>query len=258
MTAGIQSVTTRADACECSATRPPAVLVFHGRNVTNEPLLVPGSGTVQFGGNRRVCFDVESVERGPATLARVCVVTGSGSGDCGFHFEVGKRYAVYAHPAALEIAGTPISVPDVAGETGICDQTRRLEDPRRGRTALTRLLVAILALGLALGVLQFALLRIGVQRWGVRIVEGLAVLCIGAAIGTVAIPRLFREEMFLEVTSPFRGGCGGRLEAVQVSLGTVASHGDGSYEMKCGDRFRLSPAVELYCTCVVTDDRTPR
>ncbi|WP_153801166.1 hypothetical protein [Foetidibacter luteolus] len=42
---------------------------------------------------------VEKMYKGRATKSTVFVYTGSGGGDCGFHFELGGRYIIYANTA---------------------------------------------------------------------------------------------------------------------------------------------------------------
>jgi hypothetical protein len=66
----------------------------------------------------RICFVVESVSKGYRTDG-ACVRTGVGDGDCGYPFEVGGRYQVFAHRA-----NRPWS--ELVFETGFCDETRKL------------------------------------------------------------------------------------------------------------------------------------
>jgi hypothetical protein len=65
--------------------------------------------------SRRVRFDVERGLRGIAP-GQSDVVTGMGGGDCGYKFEVGKRYVVYAWRS-----------PEGRLSTGICSRTRPIE-----------------------------------------------------------------------------------------------------------------------------------
>jgi len=63
----------------------------------------------------RVWKGCEAVE-GEERPRRVDLVTGSGGGDCGYHFEAGKRYLVYAYEGS-----------DGVLTTGTCSRTSNLE-----------------------------------------------------------------------------------------------------------------------------------
>lgn len=83
--------TTPAFACSCAeATQAEqfenATAVFFGK-VTN---------ISQDGGSRSVDFDVSKSQKG-SVAENVTVLTGWGDADCGFNFEVGREYAVYAY-----------------------------------------------------------------------------------------------------------------------------------------------------------------
>jgi hypothetical protein len=60
-----------------------------------------------FGGHRAVTFNVLRAYRGDAS-GKVSVLTGLGGGDCGFDFETGKQYLVYASRVNTEILFTSI------------------------------------------------------------------------------------------------------------------------------------------------------
>jgi hypothetical protein len=66
----------------------------------------------------QVTLDVASFHKG-AEQSHVLLTTGVGGGDCGFDFEIGKKYLVYAYA-------------DESGylSTGICSGTRLLEESR--------------------------------------------------------------------------------------------------------------------------------
>src|SRR5262249_32372849 len=64
----------------------------------------------------KVCFVVEQMITG-AQMDFVCVRTGVGGGDCGYPFELGRRYKVFAHLDQGSLLGL---------KTGICDETAPL------------------------------------------------------------------------------------------------------------------------------------
>ena len=79
----------------------------------------PPSGALsmtEFGSHRAVTFNVLRAYRGNAS-GNVSVLTGLGGGDCGFDFETGKQYLVYASRINTEILFT-----------SICSGTSSLED----------------------------------------------------------------------------------------------------------------------------------
>lgn len=110
---------TDARACSCIETAPAceavwkSALVFSGQVL--EITAVPNQHGPQFFPERRVRFSLERMWRGEAA-AEVYVMTGAGSGDCGYDFKPGERYLVYTHWQA----GVPW--------TGICGRTRRLAE----------------------------------------------------------------------------------------------------------------------------------
>lgn len=77
------------------------------RRLGGDPPSRPGWGY-------RVAFEVEETFKGRA-MSTVEVDTGYGGGDCGYPFEVGRRYVVFAQGA------------DEALGTGICSSTAPLE-----------------------------------------------------------------------------------------------------------------------------------
>lgn len=60
-----------------------------------------------FGSHRAVTFNVRRAYRGNAS-GNITVLTGLGGGDCGFDFETGKQYLVYASRVNTEILFTSI------------------------------------------------------------------------------------------------------------------------------------------------------
>lgn len=64
---------------------------------------------------KRVFFDVSKVWKGE-NVNEIVVVTGNGAGDCGFHFEEGEEYIVYAHQSNSYSGARMLT-------TSICDLT---------------------------------------------------------------------------------------------------------------------------------------
>ncbi|CAG7625951.1 hypothetical protein ACFQI7_14110 [Paenibacillus allorhizosphaerae] len=87
----------------CSCARPQDVVaqfsrsqeVFAGRVLeVKEQRYLNGSVT------RAVLFEVSHIWKG-GNESQIIIHTGSGGGDCGFHFEKSKEYLVYAHPSTM-------------------------------------------------------------------------------------------------------------------------------------------------------------
>jgi hypothetical protein len=102
----------------CSCAQPQAVkdqfsrseAVFSGKVLeVKEQRNVNGSMT------KAALFDVSRIWKG-GTDSQIIVHTGSGGGDCGFNFEKGKDYLVYAAPSSM-YGGKELLV------TIICDRT---------------------------------------------------------------------------------------------------------------------------------------
>jgi hypothetical protein len=88
-------------ACSCALT--PTVeaqfirseAVFAGRVVeVKEQRNLNGSMT------KAALFEVSRIWKG-GSESQIIIHTGSGGGDCGYHFEEGKEYLVYAHPSNM-------------------------------------------------------------------------------------------------------------------------------------------------------------
>lgn len=107
----------RAEACTCVVGAPicdtfwKTDAVFAGEVLEIAP--IPNPSGRQFMAHKRVRFRVEQSWRG-AVEGTVEITTGSGGGDCGYGFEKGERYLVYA------------SARDGALSTSICSRTRPL------------------------------------------------------------------------------------------------------------------------------------
>lgn len=97
-------------ACSCAGPAPPSeafdesAAVFAGK--------VAGIESSNYG--KIVHFDAERAWKG-VTQSAITVTTGAGGGDCGYGFEEGKEYLVYAYGTG------PLS-------TGICGRTQPIMD----------------------------------------------------------------------------------------------------------------------------------
>lgn len=120
-----------ADACSCLQPGPPcqeywrADAVFAGRVTAIDPVPDPGwsPDSAPFYAlpmSRRVTFAIVEGFRG-VTGKSVEVFTGSGGGDCGYDFEVGRAYVVYA--TRMPRTATGEIAKDARLHTGICSRT---------------------------------------------------------------------------------------------------------------------------------------
>lgn len=108
-------------ACDCVNAGPPCKAfkatpnVFTGRVTRISTIQVKMPSSVGYP-QQLVQLQIARNYRGQEGKSTVEVVTGEGGGDCGFSFEEGKQYLVYAYPHAA------------SGElyTGICQRTRLL------------------------------------------------------------------------------------------------------------------------------------
>jgi hypothetical protein len=114
---------TEVNACSCRGPRPPceayweASAVFIGTVTSNStiPLKIEGHQYQQ----RSVTFAIETAFRGVEGSSTE-VITGIGGGDCGFSFQGGSRYLVYAYT----------NPEDKKLHTSICSRTRALSRAR--------------------------------------------------------------------------------------------------------------------------------
>jgi hypothetical protein len=121
---------SRADACSCVGGLPicqtfwEADAVFAGEVLSIDP--VPDGADPAFS-RKRVRFQVQETWRG-GVEGVVEIRTGAGGGDCGYRFERGETYLVYAHGHEGTLS------------TSICTRTKKLaaatEDLQYIRTAL--------------------------------------------------------------------------------------------------------------------------
>jgi len=110
-------------ACDCVNAGPPCKAfkatpnVFTGRVTRISTIQVELQKGESYPQNL-VVLEIDRNYRGQEGKSTVEVVTGHGGGDCGFLFEEGKRYLVYAypHPATGKLY------------TGICQRTRLLSE----------------------------------------------------------------------------------------------------------------------------------
>ena len=96
----------------------------------------------------QVIVDVANFHKG-AEQSNVLLTTGVGGGDCGFDFEIGKKYLIYAYA-------------DESGQlsTGICSDTRLLEESR-ANVLPTKFCGHIATTGLNMEDSQVFLFRVG-------------------------------------------------------------------------------------------------
>ncbi len=113
-----------AAACSCVEPGPPAAeavradAVFAGEVVGVEPVARQGLPRL------RVTFALTAVWKGVPEGDTVSVHTARDSSTCGYPFELGERYLVYAHATPDGLA------------TGICSRTRRESAAAPDRAAL--------------------------------------------------------------------------------------------------------------------------
>jgi hypothetical protein len=114
-----------AQACSCLFSSAPCQTywntpaVFTGMVMEVEDIRIPVGGDMDvFMRKKRIHFSVKESFRGNVS-GIVEIATGSGGGDCGYNFEQGKSYIVYAGK-------------NDAGEltTGICTRTRPIEEAK--------------------------------------------------------------------------------------------------------------------------------
>jgi Tissue inhibitor of metalloproteinase/Prealbumin-like fold domain len=116
----------KAQACSCAPSGPPCQAFWQADAVfiatVKSKSIVP---TQADGETKRgeqlvsVIFLVDEVYRGLLGGSDVEVFTGMGGGDCGFNFEKGRRYLVYAQDYQNKL------------RTGICSRTRLLTDAKK-------------------------------------------------------------------------------------------------------------------------------
>lgn len=111
-------------ACSCERSRdggtvsprPDQIFVGRVRDLRQVHIDVTPSYESESGSYLKVCFVVEQVVSG-VPMDFVCIRTGLGGGDCGYRFELGRRYKIFARLSRGSLLGF---------ETGICDETSPL------------------------------------------------------------------------------------------------------------------------------------
>jgi hypothetical protein len=136
---------TDAVACSCIqvgdalAAVPETDAVFRARALTSMMVLVNDDGTIVYKTGRQsptgfvrrlVVLRIEELFKG-AVAPLIVLVTGSGGGDCGYVFEDGKEYLVFAEMTSDKRMKTVVSSSEVL-TTSICTFTQ----PAAGATAL--------------------------------------------------------------------------------------------------------------------------
>ncbi len=119
-------------ACSCAATPSPrqalreATAVFTGEVISKEVFEVKDEyGTQPI---VRVTFAISRIWKG-VKGAEIIVHTSGWSPSCGFSFEQGKKYLVYAYPDRWKLNVL---------ETGICNRTKELNGAARDLRAIGR------------------------------------------------------------------------------------------------------------------------
>lgn len=122
MVAGIVAGPTAASACSCA--EPPGVeeelersdAVFSGKaiEVDEKPALFSAS-------TRTIIFQVGQIWKG-IEQSQVEITTGQGGGDCGFKFNMGQEYLVYA--VKSEMYGTNELITIICDRTAVLSQAQ--------------------------------------------------------------------------------------------------------------------------------------
>jgi hypothetical protein len=126
MLAGVDAV-----ACTCAVPDPGLPLKRQVRMALNESRAVFSGKVLEVTEDTEtlsvvVRIKVERVWKG-SPPAQVSIFTGRGGGDCGYGFEVGESYLVYAHKRGEDGLGT-----------NICQRTAKLSEASKDLRALGR------------------------------------------------------------------------------------------------------------------------
>lgn len=112
-------------------------IVFVGRVVSNQPYELKkeplGEGFIDIYYHNEVTFEVTQWFKGTSTSTQI-IYSGVGGGDCGFHFEVGEQYIVYAtnDGVYMELGSSKM-------QTNVCDRTNKLSELAADLTELGKL-----------------------------------------------------------------------------------------------------------------------
>ncbi|MDR6549731.1 hypothetical protein [Paenibacillus qinlingensis] len=116
-------------ACSCAQPQTVEEQLSHSEAVfAGRVLEVKVQSNAKSGSTKAAVFEVSRIWKG-GTESQITVHTGSGGGDCGFNFEKGKEYLVYAHPSTM-YGDKELLV------TIICDRTKGLDQAREDLAAL--------------------------------------------------------------------------------------------------------------------------
>lgn len=121
--AGLAAAPESCLACSCAQPKPPAeardsaTAVFQGRVVA----IAEGSGAQNLP-QRRITMRAMTSWRGDVP-AEVAIYTAQGSAACGYSFEVGSEYLVYAYTGTGGVGGTTDAL-----NTNLCNRTRLIAD----------------------------------------------------------------------------------------------------------------------------------
>ncbi|MGI2328546.1 hypothetical protein [Planococcus sp. YIM B11945] len=146
----VLAIPSNVEACSCvppsenEDERARATVVFSGKVASVREQESPDDYP-----SKRVVFDVTQMFKG-AKEPQLVIRTGWGSGDCGFEFEEGREYKVYAHEVPLDKGAKPdLNGETTSLETTICDETEELtafgDDNQPVETAAPRNGQAVLA-----------------------------------------------------------------------------------------------------------------
>ncbi|MBN7813715.1 hypothetical protein J0A68_22365, partial [Algoriphagus sp. H41] len=130
-------------ACSCVGTETikqafkRSEIVFVGTVVSSQPYEQKqeplGGGFIDIYYHNEVTFEVTGWFKGKSTTSQI-IYTGVGGGDCGFHFEVGEQYIVYATKD-----GVYMELGNSKMQTNICDRTNKLSELTEDLTELGKL-----------------------------------------------------------------------------------------------------------------------
>jgi len=123
---------SEAFSCSCMGTESVkkafkrSEIVFVGTVISSQPYELKqeplGEGFVDIYYHNEVTFEVSEWFKGTSTATQK-IYTGAGGGDCGFYFEVGEQYIVYA-----TLDGVYKELGTSKMQTNICDRTNKLSE----------------------------------------------------------------------------------------------------------------------------------
>lgn len=192
----------------------------------------------------QVTFDVASFRKG-AERSYVLLTTGVGGGDCGFDFEIGKKYLVFAYA-------------DESGHlsTGICSGTRLLEDSHAG-VLPTKFCGHVATKGLDLEDSQVFLLPIGnnspIPSDEAELERDGSFCFVGATPGNYHLVFVSRAEE-LVTSFVFFPGVSYSTEASTVELKAGQARTDLSLEIPPQPTFSVSGNVQVPGKSVMPPD----